>query len=319
MARIAPMPELPEVETIARGLRSTLTEATVGKVPHFRPDYVLCPSGNPADVLVGRTIAEVGRHGKRLCLRLAPAGEVFLHLGMSGRVEVVGATRAVEPHTHLRVRFRGRRDELRMIDPRRFGGVWVSDGLTSAGTAADGVEGAGAEGADGAEGKNGSNGANGADAAEPKKPRILRNGAHPGGLGPDALAIPWKTFRQLMQRRRQVKALLLDQASIAGLGNIYVDEALWAAQLHPQVPADEIEEDDARALHRAVRRILRKAIEQGGSTLRDYRDAEGAPGRFQARHQVYGRQGDPCRRCRGTILREIVAGRSTHFCPECQQ
>ena len=146
-----------------------------------------------------------------------------------------------------------------------------------------------------------------------------RNGAHPGPLGPDALSIRWPAFRAILSRARQTKALLLDQRMIAGLGNIYVDEALWAARIHPLTRARALPEEDARRLHRSLRRILRSAIEHGGSTLRDYRDARGERGAFQGRHRVYGREGKPCPRCGTKIERRAIAGRSTHLCPRCQR
>ena len=137
-------------------------------------------------------------------------------------------------------------------------------------------------------------------------------------LGPEPLEITPAQFDRLLSRRRQIKALLLDQRAIAGLGNIYCDEALFAARIHPLTPAAEIDRPRRRALLRAIRRILRQAIRHGGSTLRDYRTATGREGNFQTRHRVYGRQGQPCPRCHAPIQRITAAGRSTHICPTCQ-
>ena len=137
-------------------------------------------------------------------------------------------------------------------------------------------------------------------------------------LGPEPLEITAGAFDHLLSRRRQIKALLLDQRAIAGLGNIYCDEALHAAHIHPMTLATDLDRPRRRALLRAIRRLLRQAIRYKGSTLRDYRTATGAEGHFQTRHRVYGRQGDPCHRC-GTMIQRIpAAGRSTHICPNCQ-
>ncbi len=137
-------------------------------------------------------------------------------------------------------------------------------------------------------------------------------------LGPEPLAIAAAEFDRLLSRRRQIKALLLDQRTIAGLGNIYCDEALYAARIHPLTRAADLPTTQRRALWRAIRSILRQAIREGGSTLRDYRNVDGQEGNFQTRHRVYGRQGQPCRRCRAPIARILAAGRSTHLCPACQ-
>jgi formamidopyrimidine-DNA glycosylase len=272
------MPELPEVETIARGLRPVVEGAAIAGIDICRPDYVRClPPSTVAD-LAGRRISRVGRHGKRLILELSPPGEIVFHFGMSGRLLVAGARDRIEPHTHLRLRLRGRRRELRVSDPRRFGAVWIRSRPNGTGMAASG----------------------------------------PPPLGPDALAVRLPAFRNLLERPRQIKALLLDQRAIAGLGNIYCDEALFTARIHPATRAARLEEDETRRLLLVLQRILRTAIRHGGSTLRDYRDVRGRPGAFQRHHRVYGRTGQPCPRCGAAIVRLIVAGRSSHVCPRCQ-
>lgn len=138
-------------------------------------------------------------------------------------------------------------------------------------------------------------------------------------LGAEPLTIKLSDFRQLMVRRRQIKALLLDQHALAGLGNIYCDEALHRARIHPQVRAADLTERETAALWRAIRYVLRSAIRHGGSTIRDFQSPDGQSGGFQTRHRVYGRQGCRCASCETTIERLIVAGRSTHLCPACQQ
>lgn len=277
------MPELPEVETIARGLAAALVGATVGDVVHAREDYVRSDGSDPRTLLHHRTVLAVDRHGKRLTIRLTGDVFVLVHLGMSGQLLVCDASLPRETHTHLVLRFSGRPDELRLRDPRRFGGVYVSTGPVDA-------------------------------VAHPG-----RNGARPVPLGPDALSLGWPAFRDLLARPRQIKALLLDQHRVAGLGNIYVDEALWASGVHPLRSAASLGDVATRRLHRALRRILTRAIRDGGSTLRDYRNSAGGAGRFQVRHRVYGREGLPCPRCGARIVRRPMAGRSTHYCPKCQR
>jgi formamidopyrimidine-DNA glycosylase len=266
------MPELPEVETIARRLRPYVEGAVIERVRVGRRDYVRCPGPSAGAHLAGKRVGAVGRHGKRLALVLRPSGSVVVHLGMSGRVELSPANAPVAKHTHFRVSFRDAELEMRVLDPRRFGGVWIAPD---------------------------------------------RDGAAEG-LGPDALALRLPAFRGILARTRRIKALLLDQRAIAGLGNIYADEALWAAGIHPLARAGDLGPDGPRRLLAAIRRVLAAAIRHRGSTIRSYRDPDGRGGGFQNRHRVYGRAGEPCPRCAAPIARILAAGRSTHFCPRCQ-
>lgn len=138
-------------------------------------------------------------------------------------------------------------------------------------------------------------------------------------IGPEPLAMRATTLaRQLATTRRAIKVALLDQRVVAGIGNIYADEALHAAGIHPLTPADQLGADDVRRLTLAIKRVLRRAIEAGGSSLRDYVDGEGRRGSFQNRHRVYDRAGEPCRRCKAAIIRIVLGGRSTCFCATCQ-
>ena len=149
--------------------------------------------------------------------------------------------------------------------------------------------------------------------------RWFDGGDAEAGLGPEPLTLSGRRLGEALARtRRPIKAALLDQALIAGLGNIYVDEALHAARLHPLTPGRDVGPGDAARLGRAIKATLRRAIAAGGSTLRDYVDADGRAGGFQDSHRVYGQTGKPCRRCRRPIERIVLGGRSTHFCPACQ-
>jgi len=142
----------------------------------------------------------------------------------------------------------------------------------------------------------------------------------PGDLGPDALTVtPGQLASALARTRRAIKTALLDQHLLAGLGNIYADEALFLARIHPQRPANRLRTVQVRRLCDAIHRVLRQAIDSGGSSFRDYVDANGKPGAFQSLHRVYAREGQKCARC-GTVIRRIVlGGRSAHFCPRCQR
>ena len=139
------------------------------------------------------------------------------------------------------------------------------------------------------------------------------------GMGPEPLKLrPAQLFRRLHKTTRAVKNALLDQRLVAGLGNIYVDEALFAAGIHPLTPGESLTVDQVARLNRAIKSTLRRALRHRGSTLRDYMDADGASGSFQQLHRVYDRAGQPCRRCRTPVDRIVLGGRSTHFCPKCQ-
>src|SRR5215469_12445617 len=138
-------------------------------------------------------------------------------------------------------------------------------------------------------------------------------------LGPEPLEIGLEEFRKKLRRKARIKPLLLNQRFLAGLGNIYVDESLFAAGIHPLATAARLSKERACRLHQAVREILNEAIALGGSSISDYVDGEGQPGWFQVRHRVYGREGQPCLTCGAPIRRILVAQRGTHFCPRCQR
>lgn len=285
------MPELPEVETVARGVAKYADGQRIAALLLHRPE-MLHGNAGPLQQLTGRRIKAVTRCGKQIRLSLSVDNKsqneltMFVHLGMTGRLFVVDDTAPVEKHTHLQIRFARRRFELRFVDPRRFGGIWLVAGTP------DGVNGKGCN-------------------QDWSGRRLPPTGADPLELALDS-------FRGMLQRRRQIKALLLDQAPISGIGNIYCDETLFRIGIHPMTLACDLNPRTVRQLWQTMRRVLREAIRAGGSTISDYRDAHNQLGRFQTRHQVYGRAGQPCRRCRTPIERLMVAGRGTHICPNCQ-
>jgi formamidopyrimidine-DNA glycosylase len=137
-------------------------------------------------------------------------------------------------------------------------------------------------------------------------------------LGPEALDLTPKIFAAILRTARPIKSLLLDQTRIAGLGNIYADESLWAARIHPARPAQSLTAAETTTLLREIKNVLRRAIRAGGTTFSDFRNAYGEMGRFRHRLKVYGRAGEPCPRCGTMIIRLVVAGRGTHICPRCQ-
>ena len=276
------MPELPEVETVVRGLRLSLPGRTVVEVRFGKTDFVDNPSAI-AERLPGMRISNVTRLGKFICIaleaggvRAAPSSTLYfiIHLGMTGQLTVIRSAESVAPHTHgFFVLDDGR--ELRYTDVRRFGRMLVV----------------------------------------PESELAMFTGQ----LGREPLEISAEEFcRRVGSRRARVKALLLDQSVLRGIGNIYADESLFRARLHPARIAGNLTKRQLLALHRTVRQVLEEAILSRGSSISDYVDSEGNRGNFQLRHRVYQRDGKPCFRCRAKIRRLIVAGRSSHFCPRCQ-
>jgi formamidopyrimidine-DNA glycosylase len=273
------MPELPEVETVARGLREVLPGRRVLSVRLGKSDFIDDPAALEQD-LPGGMFARIRRLGKFLLLDLepreTPAGEssLLIHLGMTGKISVCLPETPVELHTHVFLALDDGR-ELRYNDVRRFGRM-----------------------------------------------ALLANGAHErvlGGLGVEPLEVGEADFRARIQARKsRIKALLLNQSVLRGIGNIYADESLWRAKIHPEQIGARLKDDELRRLHRAVQHILREAIRLRGSSISDYVDLDGGRGEFQQKHRAYQHDGEKCFRC-GTIIRRIiVAGRSTHFCPHCQ-
>lgn len=230
--------------------------------------------------LRGRTVESVLRRGKFLVIDLDDGHKMVAHLGMSGRFSVADRTEPKAAHTHFVAGMENGR-EIRFIDPRTFGFVAVYD-----------------------------------------EDEISASGV--GRLGPDAWDDPpsVKTLaRTLSGRKAPIKALLLDQGPIAGLGNIYADEILFAAGIHPLTPGGGLSMNSLAALLKATREVLAGAIESGGTTLDDlaYLLPDGRAGDNLARLAVYGRAGEHCWACGSEVERTVVRGRSTHFCPTCQE
>jgi formamidopyrimidine-DNA glycosylase len=273
------MPELPEVETVARGLQAVLPGKRILEVRLGKTDFIDDP---PAleEKLPGSRISAVRRHGKFLLVDLerersnSSSTSLMIHLGMTGRIVTCPPETMIAPHTHV---FFSLDDgcELRYTDARRFGRMsLIEDG---------------------------------------NREKIL------GPLGLDPLEASAAQFSaQIGGRSARIKALLLDQRVFRGIGNIYADESLWRARIHPMRTGASLKREELNRLRKAAQKVLTEAIRLRGSSISDFVDSDGLPGEFQLWHRVYQRHGEKCVRCRAVIRREIVAGRSTHFCPRCQ-
>ena len=277
------MPELPEVETLARGLQRELAGRRMLSVELGKTDFM----DNPAEIereLPGTQIQRVERYGKFMLLRLqrpaAAEGVVqesalLVHLGMTGTMMPRPANEPRAKHTHLVALLDDGR-ELRYIDPRRFGRIALLAG-------------------------------------EKLREELLRFGADP-------LQISLEEFgKRVRGRRARIKGMLLDQGVLRGVGNIYADESLWKARIHPARIGTRLSVEEIKTLHLALQQILEKAIVLRGSSISDFLDAEGEPGEYQLHHKAYGREGKACYRCKTLIRRIVVAGRSSFFCPNCQK
>ncbi len=284
------MPELPEVETVANGVDARIRGDSIEEAWFSsKPEPMKTPPAAMAKALTGRTVERVRRVGKHIVFDFAPDPERdaiqrvqwIVHLGMTGRLVVADPEVPRPPHTHGVLVLRSGR-ELRFIDARRFGRMEIHVAEKAKDEAAD-ITG-------------------------------FR------GPGTEPLRISKAEFRQLFhQRRTSIKAALLNQSLLHGVGNIYADESLFRAKIRPRRMAARLAAEELDRLHGAVQKVLREAIRLGGSSVSDYVDAAGERGFFQLRHNVYMRTGQPCLVCGTLIRRVVVAGRGTHYCPVCQR
>ena len=282
------MPELPEVDTIARGVHERVRGDRIVQAwfsSHREPFKT--PPGRQSKGLEGRVFLAVHRTGKHIVCELSgpaagslleeisgkPTAQWIVHLGMTGRLLVTTPDGTVADHTHARLTLASGR-ELRFVDPRRFGRLEFRDLTLSAGFTATGAE---------------------------------------------PLTIGAEEFAALFRGRQLViKAALLDQRLLSGVGNIYADESLFHAGIRPGRRAGRLTRAELERLRLELRQVLKHAIRLGGSSVSDYVDADGVRGFFQLEHCVYLRTGLPCRKCKTPIRRILVGGRGTHYCPHCQ-
>jgi formamidopyrimidine-DNA glycosylase len=275
------MPELPEVETIARGVDERLRGDRIDTTWFSeKPEPFKSSPQMMAKELPGRRIERVYRVGKHIVFDLARAKEPGLqwivHLGMTGRLLVADAETPVPPHTHGILHLASGK-ELRFVDPRRFGRMELH-GIPTQKTAP-----------------------------------FAGTGQEPFNITPDQFAA---LFRP---RRTSIKAALLNQKLLHGVGNIYADESLFRAGIRPRRMARHLKRAELDRLHASLQSVLKEAISLGGSSVSDYVDAAGVAGFFQLEHRVYLRTGQPCLVCGTPIRRMVLAGRGTHYCPHCQR
>ena len=288
------MPELPEVETVRRGLAPAMEGALFEKVIARRPDLRFPLPPEFKQRLEGKRVEALRRRGKYMIAELSSGESLILHLGMTGRFTVSAASGRRRPgdfydsgpsdaaHDHVSFTMRGAAGVSRIDynDPRRFGFMDL------------------------------------------EKTESLDASRHFAGMGPEPMGedfTPEWLRSALSGRSAPIKAALLDQAVVAGLGNIYVCEALFRSKISPRRQACSISPAKAAVLRETIRSVLGEAIEAGGSTLRDFAASDGAAGQFQDRFEVYGREKGACPRCGGLIRRIVQSGRSTFYCGKCQR
>jgi formamidopyrimidine-DNA glycosylase len=289
------MPELPEVETIARGLASRVTGDVIESVwLGSKPEPLKSTASEIVATLESKRIGAVHRVGKHIVFDLengrrasspvkrksiqkfskasvppSNTAQWIVHLGMTGRMLVCGPDQALEKHTHAVAKLASGR-ELRFVDPRRFGRLSVAHGFEAPGS--------------------------------------------------EPLEVELDAFIHLFHgRKTPIKSALLNQKLLRGVGNIYADESLFRSGVRPRRRAASLTRKELVLLYAAVQEVLKEAIALGGSSVSDYVDADGEEGFFQLQHRVYGREGEPCLVCKTPIKRVVIAGRSSHYCPNCQK
>lgn len=273
------MPELPEVETVRKGLERLVVGKTIEQVTIFWPRIIEQPDVEVFEKkLIGQKIKKMERRGKFLIFKLTNY-DLISHLRMEGKYETHLPTDEKDKHTHVIFSFTDG-TELRYLDVRKFGRMVLVD----------------------------------QDQAANYKGILL--------LGPEPIPTDFKLLefrKSLKKHKKAIKPLLLDQRLVTGLGNIYVDEALWGAKIHPEQLANSLNTKETERLYEAIIDVLARAVEAGGTTIRTYLNALGEAGKFQVSLNVYGQKDKPCPRC-GTPIKKIkVAQRGTHFCPKCQK
>ncbi|WP_125709144.1 DNA-formamidopyrimidine glycosylase [Companilactobacillus zhongbaensis] len=272
------MPEMPEVETVRRGL---IEQVLNKRITHVEIRYQNLITGDVdefIETVTGAVISNIGRRAKFLLIELDNGYTIISHLRMEGKYRVSADQNAIDKHSHAIFTL----DDGQMLiynDVRKFGRMqlWPTDKLS--------------------------------------ENKSLKK------LGPEPLAADF-TFEnikpRIMRHRKDIKTVLLDQSVMGGLGNIYVDEVLWQAKIHPETKADHLTDEEIKDIIKCSNSEIDMAIKSGGSTIRTYLDANGHKGNMQDRLKVYGKEGEPCPRCGTEIVKIKVGGRGTHFCPKCQ-
>lgn len=281
------MPELPEVETIVRDLRPVLVGCTIRKVERDKEELRRPWERKWEKLLIGQKVKGMRRRGKWIITELKSDNRLVFHMGMTGQLTVASPSEARKDHTHLILEIQPGAPsklsrgakELRFRDVRRFGSATLFE----------------------------------AEAA-------LESFFEESGLGPEPFDLELEAWRaELSRTKRAIKAVLLDQRVVAGVGNIYADEALFHAGVHPARASDELSAAEATRIGKGIVAVLTRAIEERGSTIRDYIGGSGLRGGYQDEFLAYGKAGQPCNRCRTKMKQARVAGRASHFCPACQK
>lgn len=271
------MPELPEVETIARTLEPAVRGRVITGIELLYRPLLRTGSKKGLDALRGRRILAVNRRGKMLLIACEGGRTLVFHLKMTGQFSLAVPGEARDKHTRLVVRFEDGKNELRFRDVRKFGFLLCLEGVAEAAC------------------------------------------MELACLGPEPLQVGLTEFAAILGRRKgRIKSLLLNQTVVAGIGNIYADEMLFDSRIHPETLASSLGNRVVERLYDSMKKILKLAIAEKGSTVQDYRDAEGNAGNFQFFHRVYDRKGKPCVTCGTPIRMTRIGGRSSHFCPKCQ-
>lgn len=273
------MPELPEVESLARGIRSELLGKSFSTINFLRPDIrEKIPQLRLKEILINQKINDVFRRGKYLLIETTK-GFLALHLGMSGRLVKASSADQIAAHTHAIFEIYPH-FQFRFIDPRRFGRIFSVE------------------------------------------KHELKTHPFLAKLGLEPLENQGELARHLYLKSRKkkqpIKNFLMDSTVVVGVGNIYASEALWLARIHPEQKANSLSEPSYQTLASSISQVLSQAIAAGGTTFRDYRDKDGKPGYFQNNLAVYGKSSKPCPRCSRAIRRAVHCGRSTFYCPFCQ-
>lgn len=272
------MPEMPEVETVRRGLNSYVKGHEITHVEIRYNDLITGDVNQFIEFVTGATITDVGRRAKFLLIHLDNGYTIVSHLRMEGKYRISADPNAIDKHSHA-IFTLDNGQKMIYNDVRKFGRMqlWNTDDL--------------------------------------------KNNKSIQKLGPEPLSkeFTFETLKpRIMRHHKNIKIVLLDQSVMSGLGNIYVDEVLWKAKLHPETPANHLSDKDIQNIIELSNQEMEKAIASGGSTIRSYIDASGHKGNMQNSLKVYGKEGTPCPRCGTEIVKIKVGGRGTHFCPHCQ-
>lgn len=278
------MPELPEVEVVARTIRSEIQGKEISDVDVFWPRIIKHPDDQEEFKarLIGETIGDIGRTGKYLKIGIGDKQELVIHFRMTGKLKLLRPEDSKQKHIHLYFHFEGEQEGLAYHDVRKFGDIFLV----------------------------------------PKGDYRAIKGLFQAGVDPLSEAFTFDLFQSLIKpRKRRIKALLLDQSVITGLGNYLCDEMLWIPGeqgVHPERLASSLSEAELQKIYRRMLEVIQTSIRLGGNSFRDFSYANGIKGEFKRMLKVYGRKGEPCANCGTEIERKIVAGRSTHYCPRCQ-